>query len=113
MKTITHTSTLVEYDSPQVFEASDTQGQRYLGLAIPSPDAPEDRCLIVAVTNETLRGFRDGRSDLRSVVLDGADDAWYVARRCPGLGQAVEIEEQSDPLPEQYLPDADLLLPAA
>ncbi len=103
MTTITHVSTLFEYDGPQLFEARDTAGSSYLGLPVPSPDAGEERCLVVSVTAGRLREFRDGQIDLRSVILEAAEEVWYLAKSCPDLGQDVQVVEQETPLSEEDL----------
>ncbi|WP_419165050.1 DUF6575 domain-containing protein [Candidatus Palauibacter sp.] len=114
MTTITHVSTLFDYDGPQLFEARDAAGNPYLGLLVPSPEANEERCLVVAVTASRLRGFRDGHIDLRSAILDAAKDVWYLARGCPDLGHGVEIEAQPAPLSGgDLLPDESFFLPNA
>ena len=111
MTTITHVSTLFEYDGPQLFEARDAAGSPYLCLPVPSPDTDEERCLVVSVTADRLREFRDGRIDLRSVILEAAEDAWYLTKSCPDLGQDVQIAEQGTPLSgEDLLPDEGFYL---
>ena len=115
MKTVTHVSTLFYYDGPQVFEARDADEITYVGVMVPPSDAGEERCLVVAVTPERLRQFRDGRIDLRSVVLEAGRDGWYLATGNPDRSEQIDIESQSVPLAEEetLLPDEGFFLPSA
>ena len=115
MKTVTHVSTLFYYDGPQVFEARDADGIPYIGVMIPPSDTSQERYLAVAVTLSRLRKFRDGRLDLRSLVLESARDGWYLATEGPNPGGPLDIEAQSTPLAEEgtLLPAKGFFLPSA
>ncbi len=115
MKTATHVSTLFYYDGPQVFEARDADGITYIGVMVRPSDVGEERCLVVAVTPEQLRLFREGRHDLRSVLLEAGRNGWYLTTGNPDSGGPLDIEPQSVPLAEEgtLLPDRGFFLPSA
>jgi hypothetical protein len=103
MKTILHTQTLLYYDGPQVFEACDSIGGHYVAVMVDH----EDRYLVCGVKPESLREFRSGMLDLRSLLLEQGEGEWYlgyVQQDVEGFVLGLELQNlnllQSDLLPE-------------
>ena len=78
MKTIRHENTLFYYDGPQVFEARDAIGGHYVAVTVES-DTEFDRYLVAGVSPERLRQFRSGALDLKSLLIERAEEEWYLA----------------------------------
>jgi DNA helicase-2/ATP-dependent DNA helicase PcrA len=109
MKTIRYTSTLFYYDGPQVFEARDSIGGHYIGLMV-EPECELDRFLVKGVAPETLRRFRSGLIDLRTLLV-GDDGDWYLATAPQGLDHPLELTAQDGSLADSgLLPDPGFLL---
>jgi len=110
MKTIRHTTTLFYYDGPQVFEARDAIGGHYVGVMV-EPQGGEDRYLVAGVAPERLRQFRAGTIDLRSLLTEAANEAWYLATAAAGLDQPLTLVPQDTGLTQSgLLPDAGFVL---
>jgi hypothetical protein len=110
MRTIRHTTTLFYYDGPQVFEARDTIGGHYIAVAVES-DTVSDRYLVAGVSPESLRRFRSGTLDLRSLLVEGSELEWYLARAEAGLDQPLSLEAQTTSLAiSNLLPEPGFLL---
>lgn len=111
MKTFTHTQTLFYYEGPQVIEGRDVFGGHYIGVMV-EPDGESDRYLIAGVVPESLRKFRAGEMDLRSLIEEHGSDEWYLASATGGqLDQPLELLPQSNSLVASgFLPDPDFLL---
>ena len=77
MKTIRHASTLYYYDGPQVVEALDDIGGRYIAVMI-EPDEVADRYVVAGTPPELLRRFKVGALDLRSLLLESAKEEWFI-----------------------------------
>ena len=108
MTTIRYTTTLFEYDGPQLFEARDDEGGQYLALLVASEDGP-DRYLVVQVAPERLRQFRAGALELKPLMAEAGKDQWYLATTT-NLDQPLAIEPQRMPLDERLLPDEGFAL---
>ena len=78
MKSIFFHDTLVYYDGIEVFEARDRIGGNYVGV-LTDREGDLDQYLVAGVIPENLGAFRAGHLDLRSLMLDSADDEWYFA----------------------------------
>jgi len=110
MKTIRHTKTLFYYDGPQVFEARDTIGGHYLAVML-EPQEGMEPYLVVGVAPENLRKFRCGGLDLRSLLIDAAEEGWYLASANAGADQSMTLVPQRGPLRNsELLPDAGFVL---
>jgi len=108
VKTIRHTRTLVFYDEPQVFEAEDAIGGHYVGVLV---DAQAGRYLVCGVAPDRLRAFRQGQLDLRTLLLDHADDGWWMATAPNGLTAPLTLVAQAGSLRDcPDLPDPDFVL---
>ena len=92
MTTIRHTTTLFEYDGPQLFEARDDDGGQYLALLVDSPEE-QDRYLVVQVDPERLRQFRAGALELRPLIAEASKNQWYLATTT-NLDEPLAIEPQ-------------------
>ena len=108
MTTIRHTTTLFEYDGPQLFEARDDEDGQYLALLVESEDGP-DRYLVVPVAPERLRQFRAGALELKPLMAEAGKDQWYLATTT-NLEQSLALEPQRMPLDERLLPDEGFAL---
>lgn len=110
MKTIQHIQTLFYYDGPQVFEARDAIGGHYVAVMV-EPENQHDRYLVTGVAPEKLREFRSGKLDLRSLMLEGGDEAWHLATIEEGLDSPLRLLRQATSLlASGFLPDAGFLL---
>ncbi|MCX6973002.1 MAG: hypothetical protein NTZ94_01670 [Verrucomicrobia bacterium] len=110
MKTIQHTQTLFYYDGPQVFEARDGIGGHYVAVMV-EPLNETDRYLVTGVAPENLREFRSGRLDLRSMILEGEDEGWFLAEVEEGLESPLKLLPQSASLLDSgFLPEPGFLL---
>ena len=109
MTTIRHTTTLFEYDGPQLFEARDDDGAQYLALLVDSEEE-QDRYLVVQVDPELLSQFRAGALELRPLIAEASKDQWYLATTT-NLDEPLAIEPQRTPIEERFLPDEGFTLP--
>lgn len=110
MKSIRYSATLFYYDGIQIFEARDAIGGHYVAVMVEPVDG-EDRYLLAGVEPERLRQFRIGELDLRSLLLERAEDAWFVAMPRNGFDAPLALEPQASPLQDcPDLPDAGFLL---
>ena len=103
MTTIRHTTTLFEYDGPQLFEARDDDGGQYLALLVDSEEE-QDRYLVVQVDPELLRRFLAGALELRPLIAEASRDQWYLATTT-NLDEPLAIEPQRTPIEESFLPE--------
>lgn len=104
MKYVQYRSTIYFYDVPQVIEARDSFGGTYVGV-LTSSDARADQFLFVGVSPESLREFREGLLDLRSLLLEFGEHEWYTAA-VQDLGDRISLSEQtSDIKASDWLPD--------
>ena len=108
MTTICHTTTLFEYDGPQLFEARNDDGGQYLALLVDSPEE-QDRYLVVQVDPELLSQFRAGALELRPLIAEASKDQWYLATTT-NLDEPLAIELQRTPIEESFLPDEGFTL---
>ena len=108
MTTIRHTTTLFEYDGPQLFEARDDDGGQYLALLVDSPEE-QDRYLVVQVAPELLSQLRAGALELRPLIAEASKDQWYLATTT-NLDEPLAIEPQKMPIEERFLPDEGFML---
>jgi len=110
MNRVHHTATLFYYDGPQVFEARDDIGGRYVGVAVTRPDG-RDGYLIKGVKPSDLNAFRAGEADLRAILIRVNVDEWYLADAEFDFSAPIELDRQSASLVESgYLPDTGFLL---
>ncbi len=110
MKNITFKSTLFWYDGPQVFEARDPIGGHYVAVAI-EERSQRSSYVVVGVAPERLRRLRAGLVDLRTVLIEAAAEAWYLAPAASDLAEPVSIELQTGSIAETgFLPDDGFLL---
>jgi hypothetical protein len=110
MKTIRHTTTLYYYDGPQVFEARDACGGRYIATMIEQAEL-RDRYLVVEVEPGRLCQFRLGALDLRALLLERGADEWFLTSPTGGLDAPFVLEPQSSALASsRHLPDDGFIL---
>jgi len=110
MKTIRYSATLYYYDGPQVFEARDSIGGHYVAVMVEPVDGL-DRFLVVGVQPERLRQFRVGLLDLKALLLDECEDAWYLVTIEHGLNQPLTLIEQTTQLGESgMVPESGFVL---
>ena len=108
MTTIRHTTTLFEYDGPQLFVARDGDGGQYLALLVDSEEG-QDRYLVVQVKPELLSQFRAGALELKPLIAEASQDQWYLAATT-SLDEPLAIELQRTPIEERFLPDEGFTL---
>ena len=108
MTTIRRTTTLFEYDGPQLFEAHGDDGSQYLSLLVGSEEK-EDRYLVVRVDPGILDQFREGAIELRSLLELAGTEQWFLAYSS-NLDEPLVLEVQSPPIAERFLPDEGFIL---
>lgn len=110
MKTILHTATLLYYDGAQIFEGRDLIGGHYVATLIDVANGA-DTYAVVGVSPESLRRFRSGAMDLKSLMLETPDEQWYIAHPEGDEDDPISLEPQTSPLAESdCLPDDGLVL---
>ena len=110
MKTILHTDTLDYYDGILIFEARDPLGGHYIASYIDDLHGL-DRYAVVGVAPDSLRRFRAGLLDLRSLMLEMPDGQWYIAQPIADVDTPIPLEPQTRRLEDtDYLPDPGLIL---
>ena len=110
IKKIHHTDTLVYHEGAQVFEGRDEAGGRYIGVLADSRDGV-DSYVIVEVSAERLRAFHAEGPDLKSLLIEGSKDGWYLAETPNGFGDPLVLQEQSGAVVERNLtPEDDFVL---
>ena len=108
MTTVRRTTTLSEYDGPQLFEARGDDGSQYLSLLVGSEER-EDRYLVVRVDPDILDHFHEGAIELRSLLALAGKEQWYLAYSS-NLDEPLVLEVQSPPIAERFLPDEGFIL---
>ena len=110
MKTILHTNTLMHFDGIVLFEARDPLGGHYIASHIDEADGL-DRYAVVGVSPDSLRSFRIGVLDLRSLMLEMPDGQWYITRPTADVDTPIQLEPQTGRLEDtNYLPEPGLIL---
>ncbi len=109
MKIIHYEKTLFEYDGPQIFEARDCIGGRYIAVAL-KPNNRKSRYLVVGTAPKSLQSFRSGALDLRSLLLEIGRDEWYLIES-ENINEDLFMKLQTASLTDsQFLPDPDFYL---
>ena len=75
--TIRPAKVLDYYDGVLVFTAEGDNGQQYVGSIIDTTDGI-DRYLVKATTPEQISNLKNGKVDLRSLLLENPDDDWFL-----------------------------------
>ena len=110
MKTILHAAPLLYYDGVQIFEGRDLIGGNYVATLIDDADGA-DVYAVVGVSPESLRRFRAGAIDLKSLMLETPDEQWHIAQPEGGDDVPIRLQPQTSPLAESdFLPDDGLVL---
>ena len=110
MKTILYATTLLYYDGAQIFEGRDLIGGHYVATLIDDVNGA-DVYAVVGVSPESLRRFRAGAIDLKSLMLETPDEQWYIAQPEGGEDVPIRLRPQTSPLAEaDFLPDDGLVL---
>ena len=110
MKTVKITEILDYYDGILAFAAQDPIGGRYVGSII-ERTTENDRYLIVGARPERLDDLRNGKVDLRALLLEAPDGEWYVAIPEGTIDDPMALVPQSTPLADSdYLPGDGYLL---
>ena len=108
MKTIFHAETLLHYDRAQIFEGRDLAGNRFVATLI---DDGADAYAVVAVSHESLRRFKAGEADLKTLMLEAPDVQWSIAQTEGVEDVPIRLQPQMSPLAEaDFLPDDGLFL---
>lgn len=107
MKAIRHTSTLYYYDGPQVVEACDEIGGRYIAVMI-EPDETTDRYVVAGTPPELLRQFKVGSIDLRSLLVESSKDEWFIGK-CEEENH-LSLTPQSGSILPDFLPEPGFIL---
>ena len=102
MKTIQHIKTLFYYDGPQVFEARDAIGGHYVAV-MTEADHQGERYLVAGVKPESLRLFRSGSMDLRTLLTEQEGQEWYLTRVGESLEDALPLESLNTSISDSRL----------
>ena len=108
--TIRPTKVLDYYDGVLVFTAEGDDGQQYVGSIVDTTDGI-DRYLVKAETPERIKDLEKGRVDLRSLLLEHADDEWYLTFDGHAPDQPLELLLQDGSIETtDFLPSDDYFL---
>ena len=109
-QTIRPTKVLDYYDGVMVFRGQDTDGKQYVGSIIDTTDGI-DRYLVKTAAPERIKDLEQGRVDLRSLLLEHADDEWYLTFDGHAPDQPLELLLQDGPIEAtDFLPSDDYFL---
>ena len=104
MKTAKITEILDYYDGILAFAAQDPIGGHYVGSLI-ERTSKNDRYLVVGTKPERLDDLRNGKVDLRVLLLETPGDEWYITTPEGTIEDPLELIPQPTPLAEtDYLP---------
>ena len=110
MKTVKITEILDYYDGILAFVAQDPIGGHYVGSII-GRTSENDRYLVVGARPERLDDLRNGKVDLRALLLETPDGEWYVTIPEGTIDDPMELVPQSTPLADSdHLPGHDYFL---
>ncbi len=110
MKKIRHTETLVYYDGAQIFEGRDLMGSCYVGVLIDSLDST-DHYVVAGVSARHMERFRAGALDLKTLLVEGSKDAWYLTQTRDDFTDPLALQEQSGSIADtDFLPEDDFVL---
>ena len=110
MKIVKITEILDYYDGILVFVAHDPIGGHYVASLI-ERTGQTDRYLVVGAKPERLNDLRNGKVDLRTLLLEMPEGQWYITIPEGTLDDPMELEPQSTPLgTSDYLPGEDYFL---
>ena len=104
MKTVKITEILDYYDGILAFAAQDPIGGHYVGSII-ERTSENDRYLVAGARPERLDDLRNGKVDLRALLLEAPDGEWYVTIPKGTIDDPMTLAPQSTPLVDSdYLP---------
>ena len=66
-----------------------------------------DSYVVVGVSAERLRAFHAEGLDLKSLLIEGSKDGWYLAETPNGFGDPLVLQEQSGAVVERNLTPED------
>ena len=104
MKNAKITEILDYYDGILAFAAQDPIGGQYVGSLI-ERTRENDRYLVVCIRPERLDDLRNGKVDLRALLLESPDGEWYIATPEGTIDDPLTLEPQQETLADtDYLP---------
>ena len=104
MKTVKITEILDYYDGILAFAAQDPIGGHYVGSII-ERTSENDHYLVAGARPERLDDLRNGKVDLRALLLEAPDGEWYVTVPEGTIDDPMILVPQSTPLADSdYLP---------
>ena len=110
MKTAKITEILEYYDGILAFAAQDPIGGHYVGSLI-ERTRENDRYLVVGTKPEHLNDMRNGKIDLRTLLLESPGGEWYITIPEGTVDDPLTLEPQQTPLAEtDYLPGESYFL---
>ena len=112
MTSIELTDVLLYYDGIQVFEGRDAIGGHYVGVNI-GLEITTDRYLVTATVPRRLQEFRSGDLDLKTLLLEAPEGAWYLTTDEGTDDAPLFLEPQPGPISQSpYLPGPKVILSA-
>ena len=110
MKTAKITEILDYYDGILAFTAQDPIGGHYVGSLI-ERTSENDRYLVVGTRPERLNDLRNGKVDLRNILLESPHGEWYITTPEGTIDDPLTLELQQATLADtDYLPGNGYLL---
>ena len=104
MKTAKITEILDYYDGILAFAAQDPIGGHYVGSLI-ERTRENDRYLVVGAKPERLNDLRNGKVDLRNILLESPDGEWYITTPEGAIDDPLTLDPQQETLADtDYLP---------
>ena len=104
MKTAKITEILDYYDGILTFAAQDPIGGHYVGSLI-ERTRENDRYLVVGIRSEGLDDLRNGKVDLRALLLESPDGEWYITTPEGTIDDPLTLDPQQATLADtDYLP---------
>lgn len=109
MKTLQQCRVLYYFDGPQIIEGRDIIGGHYVGVRT-DDESTAPQFLVVGVSPESLRRFRMGALDFRSLLLDRPMTDWFLAA-VEDLDQPISLQQQEGNLLDtDFLPEEGFFL---
>jgi hypothetical protein len=111
MKVLHYNSTLMFYESVQIFDAFDVIGGNYVCILTHAGESDDD-FLAVGISPEDLRRLKLGDLDLRNAIQNRPLKEWFTLKVGPDIAGDLNAIEGSGDIPEDMLPLDGLFLAA-
>lgn len=94
------------YDRILLFEAKDDDGRNYISTIADESDPINSYYLTIELDEDSLVRFKQGKEDLRELILNKKDKTWFIAKANGGaINDPLELILQNTPIENsEYLP---------